>query len=192
MKSSKPEGPGKVFRILIVDDNRNGLLARKSVLQEHGYVVDSYSSPEEALAQFKQQAYDLVVTDYRMPKMTGSELITEIRRIKPEIPIVLISSMVDALGLCEKTTGADVVIPKSSTEVTHLIRAVKRLLESHTPKKPVRSQADRKPKKRAAGTEERSERLPASFGGQHFKQRTFETEHKKGAVTNTAPSTSLL
>ena len=69
----------KVFRILLVDDNRNGLLARKSVLEEHGYQVDAHSSPLDALAEFSEQSYDLVVTDYRMPRMNGAQLIAEIR-----------------------------------------------------------------------------------------------------------------
>jgi CheY-like chemotaxis protein len=149
MKTSKAVGPAKVFRILLVDDNRNGLLARKSVLEEHGYVVHAYSSPVEALAEFAQQPYDLMVTDYRMPKMTGTELITEIRGVHPDLPIVLVSGVADVLGLDEKSTGANVVLPKSSTEVTHLIRAVRRLLEAPVPKKPARSQAGKKPTKRS-------------------------------------------
>ena len=140
MKTSKAAGPVKVFRVLLVDDNRNGLLARKSVLEEHGYEVNAYSSPQDALAEFCEQTYDLVVTDYRMPRMNGAQLIAEMRLITPKIPIVLISGVVDVLGLDEKTTGANVVIPKSATEVTHLIRAVKRLLSVQPPKKPARSQ----------------------------------------------------
>ena len=140
MKTSKAAGPVKVFRVLLVDDNRNGLLARKSVLEEHGYQVTAYSSPHDALAEFCEQTYDLVVTDYRMPRMNGAQLIAEMRLITPKIPIVLISGVVDVLGLDEKTTGANVVIPKSATEVTHLIRAVKRLLSVQPPKKPARSQ----------------------------------------------------
>src|SRR6478672_7978215 len=140
MKTSKAAGPVKVFRVLLVDDNRNGLLARKSVLEEHGYQVAAYSSPHDALTEFCDQTYDLVVTDYRMPRMNGAQLIAEMRLITPKIPIVLISGVVDVLGLDEKTTGANVVIPKSATEVTHLIRAVKRLLSVQPPKKPARSQ----------------------------------------------------
>jgi CheY-like chemotaxis protein len=147
MKTSKAGTPVQVFRILLVDDNRNGLLARKSVLEEHGYVVNAYSSPHDALAEFGEQPYDLVVTDYRMPRMNGAQLIAEIRGLTPTVPIVLVSGVVDVLGLDEKTTGANIVIPKSSTEVTHLIRAVKRLLDFHTPKKPVRSQPVKKPGK---------------------------------------------
>lgn len=154
MKTAKAERPMKVSRILLVDDNRNGLLARKSVLQEHGYVVHACSAPEDALTEFNNESYDLLVTDYRMPKMTGVELIQEIRTTHPALPIVLVSSVVDVLGLDEKCTGANVVIPKNSTEVTHLLRAVKRLLESSAPKKPVRSQSGSKvAAKTAAKTE---------------------------------------
>jgi CheY-like chemotaxis protein len=149
MKTSKAEAPVKVFRILLVDDNRNGLLARKSVLEEHGYEVNAYSSPQDALDGFGEQTYDLVVTDYRMPRMNGAQLIAEIRVLTPKVPIVLVSGVVDVLGLDERTTGADVVIPKSSTEVTHLIRAVKRLLDTQAPKKPVRSQPGKNPRKQS-------------------------------------------
>ena len=93
------------------------------------------------LAEFCEQTYDLVVTDYRMPRMNGAQLIAEIRVFTPKVPIVLVSGMVDVLGLDEKTTGANVVIPKSATEITHLIRAVKRLLNAQPPKKPARSQS---------------------------------------------------
>jgi len=150
MKLSKAATPTRVFRILLVDDNRNGLLARKSVLEEHGYQVDPYSSPLEALTQFGEETYDLVVTDYRMPKMTGSELIAGIRAIRPTVPVVLISGVVDVLGLDEKTTGADVVVPKNSTEITHLIRAVQRLLDVHASRKPVNSAMTKNPRKRSA------------------------------------------
>jgi CheY-like chemotaxis protein len=149
MKTSKAAGPVKVFRILLVDDNRNGLLARKSVLEENGYQVNAYSSPQDALAEFCEQTYDLVVTDYRMPRMNGAQLIAEMREITPKVPIVLISGVVDVLGLDEKTTGANVVIPKSATEVTHLIRAVKRLLTAQPPKKPARSQSGEKLERQA-------------------------------------------
>ncbi|HYP05510.1 MAG TPA: response regulator [Bryobacteraceae bacterium] len=148
MKRSNRDGQAKVFRVLLVDDNRNGLLARKSVLEEHGYEVHAHSLPLEAVAAFQQEPYDLVVTDYRMPRMTGAQLIVEVRAVKPDVPIVLVSGVVDVLGLDEKSTGADVVIPKSSTEVTHLVRAVNRLLEAPAAKKPVKPQSASAPKAR--------------------------------------------
>ena len=71
----------------------------------------------------------MVVTDYRMPRMNGAELIQRIRKLNPNARIILLSGFVEPLGLTEENTGADVVIAKSSNEPAHLTRWVKRLLE---------------------------------------------------------------
>ena len=123
-------------RILLVDDNVNGSTARKTVLEELGHKINVASSGADALEQFSQHKYDLVVTDYKMPRMDGLELIVRLRKQAPDIPIVLISGFVDTLGLNEATSGADAVIQKSSNEVAHLVRAVNRLLRRKPTKKP--------------------------------------------------------
>jgi CheY-like chemotaxis protein len=73
--------------------------------------------------------------------MDGLELIGRLRKQTPDIPIVLISGFVDTLGLNEATTGADSVIQKSANEVTHLVRAVNRLLRKKASKKPATGDA---------------------------------------------------
>jgi CheY-like chemotaxis protein len=113
-----------------VDDNRSGLAARKAILAELGYTVDCAESAAGGLELFDRHAYDLVVTDFRMPDMNGVEFIAEIRRRRPQVPIVLLSGFVEALGLNEKNTGADTVIMKSAREVQHLTSAVNRLLKA--------------------------------------------------------------
>ena len=125
--------------ILLVDDNIRGSTARKTVLEELGHKIHMATSGAEALDQFAEHKYDLVVTDYKMPRMDGLELIGRLRKQKPEILIVLVSGFVDALGLNEATTGADAVIQKSANEVTHLVRAVNRLLRRKPAKKPASS-----------------------------------------------------
>jgi len=120
-------------RILLVDDNIHGSTARKTVLEELGHKIHVASSGAEALERFAEQKYDLVVTDYKMPRMDGLELIVRLRKQQPDIRIVLVSGFVDALGLNEAGTGADAVIQKSANEVTHLVRAVNRLLRRKKP-----------------------------------------------------------
>jgi CheY-like chemotaxis protein len=115
-------------RILLVDDNANGLAARKSVLQELGHKITTASCGSDALEQFSEHKFDLIVTDYKMPRIDGIELISRLRKQSPHLPIVLISGFVDTLGLNEESTGADAVIQKSANEVSHLVRAVNRLL----------------------------------------------------------------
>lgn len=146
MKKLEGAEANPAFRVLLVDDNRNGLLARKSVLEEHGFSVTTFSLPEEAVEAFRNSEFDLVITDYRMPKLNGTDVIRIVRETKPATPIILISGVADALGLNEKNTGADSVIPKSSTEISHLVRAVNRLL---LPKKPAASQTGKRTKKRS-------------------------------------------
>lgn len=138
-------------RILLVDDNGLGLAARKSVLEELGHHITTAAEGREALERFAHEQFDLVITDYRMPRMDGLELIRKIRELDSAAPIILISGYAEALGLTETGTGADVVITKSANEVQHLIRSVNRLLTRTTPRKPVRAQGAKAKAKSQSG-----------------------------------------
>jgi CheY-like chemotaxis protein len=127
-------------RILLVDDNALGLAARKSVLEEQGYRVTTASEGKEGLEHLDRHKFDLLITDYKMPRMNGRELIARVRQRFPDMPIVLISGYTEALGLNEANTGADAVIAKSANEVQQMLRVVSRLLKRSIPKKPAGSQ----------------------------------------------------
>jgi CheY-like chemotaxis protein len=103
------------------------------VLEELGHRVTTASSGADALEHFSAHKFDLIVTDYKMPRMDGIELIARVRKSSPAMPIILLSGFVEALGLCESNTGADVVIQKSANEVSHLVRSVSRLLRKKKP-----------------------------------------------------------
>src|SRR5215471_3728706 len=105
--------PSTPTNVLLVDDNRDGLIVRRALLEEQGCAVQIASNGEEGLKLFNCQLFDLVVTDYRMPVMTGLELIRRIREVKPGTPVVLLSGLVEPLGLTEENTGADAVIAKN-------------------------------------------------------------------------------
>jgi len=126
--------------ILLVDDNPHGLVARRTVLEELGYVIHVGANGEEALQVLGEHKVDLVITDFRMPNMDGVELITRIRRLRNEMPIILLSGFVEPLGLTEQSTGADIVLSKSAGEVGFLIRSVRRLLNRQPPSKPADSE----------------------------------------------------
>jgi len=137
-------------RILLLDDNSLGMAARRSVLEELGHKVVTSGTPHDALELCGKQRFDVVVTDYKMPKMNGVEFIARVRKQQPTISVILISGFIDTLGLNESNTGADAVIQKSAHEVPHLIRSVNRLLrKQHRPaRKPAASQAAPKSDKR--------------------------------------------
>jgi CheY-like chemotaxis protein len=136
MRSATSSGTALTARILLVDDNRAGLSARRSVLEELGHQVTTVTSAQEALECFDKEPFDLVVTDFKMPRMNGAELIERVRKIKPALPVILLSGFAEPLGLNESNTNADAVIQKSANEIAHLVRAVNRLLRKTSPKKP--------------------------------------------------------
>jgi CheY-like chemotaxis protein len=144
-----PSPKKETFNILLVDDNGHGLIARKAVLEELGYRVFTARSGEEALEMCATLRFDLIVTDFRMPAMDGIELIKKVRNSDSQVRIIMLSGFVEPLGLDEKSTGADVVIAKSSGEVANLVRSVSRLLSKRATKKPPASQKSASAKNRA-------------------------------------------
>ena len=127
--------------ILLVDDNRDGVMARRSVLEELGYRVVTAGCGSDALKSIEESSFDLVITDYRMSPIDGLELIAGLRSKEYRNPIILLTGFAESLGLRPENTGADVVIMKSANEVANLVRHTKRLLN---PKKPPGTQHDRR------------------------------------------------
>ena len=149
MRSSYSSSSQNPATILLVDDNHDGVLARRSVLEELGYRVVSAPCGADALARVEEQEFDLVITDYKMSPMNGLSLITELRQRNFAKPIILLSGFADTIGLRAESTGADVVIQKSANEIATLVRQTNRLLN---PKKPVASQRAGKAQARVKGS----------------------------------------
>jgi CheY-like chemotaxis protein len=106
------------------------------VLEEVGFAVQAVNDSARALEIFREHPFELVVTDFKMPGMNGIELIAALRDLAPSLPVILLSGYVDALGLTEKTTGANAVIMKSANEVSHLVRTATRLMDLKPARKP--------------------------------------------------------
>jgi CheY-like chemotaxis protein len=147
MRFSRSNPPRNSALILLVDDNRDGVLARQSVLEELGYQVVPAHCGADALQWVEKQLFDLVITDYKMWPMDGLELIAELRRREFASPIILLSGFADSIGLRPENTGADSVIQKSANEISTLLRQTTRLL---SPKKPAASSRS-KPRAHSAG-----------------------------------------
>jgi CheY-like chemotaxis protein len=85
----------RLFTILCIDDEALGLQVRRAVLERAGYHVVTAVDGRTGLALFRENAIDAVLLDYLMPGMDGGEVAVAMRRIKPQVPILLHSACVD-------------------------------------------------------------------------------------------------
>jgi len=88
--------------ILIVDDEKNYLLVLSAVLEDEGYEVLTALSGQEALDIHKTSDLDLILTDMKMPGMSGIELLERIKSIDPDLPVI----MMTAHGTVDKAVEA--------------------------------------------------------------------------------------
>ena len=81
------------FVILCVDDERVSLKVRSRVLEKAGHEVIQANSAAEALEILRARTVDLVLTDLLMPGMSGADLAREVKKLKPNLPVVLFSGV---------------------------------------------------------------------------------------------------
>jgi signal transduction histidine kinase len=90
----KPSGHSGA-RILVVDDDDDVRLAAAAIIEELGYSVVAVDRAPEALDVIREQGFDLVITDVMMPVMNGVELAREVKRLRPEVPILFATGYAD-------------------------------------------------------------------------------------------------
>jgi CheY-like chemotaxis protein len=78
--------------ILCIDDDDGVLSYHRALLERRGYKVLTAASARQGLQIAEVCGVTAVIVDYHMPEMNGHEVATEIRRLKPQVPIVLVSS----------------------------------------------------------------------------------------------------
>ena len=81
-----------MFRIMIVDDDKNTRLFFEAVLLDAGYTVISATNGKEALTLLDSEHIDLVVLDIMMPEMNGYEFTEAVRSVKNNLPILMVSA----------------------------------------------------------------------------------------------------
>ena len=88
--------------ILIVDDEKNYTMIIGEILQEEGYTSITASSGMEALDILNNETIDLILTDVKMPGMSGIQLLEKIKELNPDIPVIIMT----AYGSVEKAVDA--------------------------------------------------------------------------------------
>jgi len=103
--------------ILCIDDADIALRVRKLLLGHEGYNVLTASSGEDGLELFKQNPIELVIADHFLSGKTGIEIAREMKELRPEVPILIMSAAIDkpegmefADGFLAKGESPDVLL----------------------------------------------------------------------------------
>ncbi len=83
------------YNVLILDDDVDFNSLLTDIFEQADYIVTSLTDPIEAVEVFKNNDFDLVVTDHRMPEMTGAEFMEVIKQIKPKVPVIMVSGFME-------------------------------------------------------------------------------------------------
>lgn len=81
--------------ILILDDDVDFNSLLTDIFTQANYEVFSEQDPERALVLFSQRAFDLVVTDQKMPNLSGAEFMRKIKDIRGDVPVIMVSGYLD-------------------------------------------------------------------------------------------------
>ncbi|RZA07548.1 MAG: response regulator, partial [Proteobacteria bacterium] len=79
-------------KILVVDDEESNLVAMQKILSHEAYQVTTAKQAALALNHFRKESYDLVLTDLRMPGVSGLELLRSIRKENTTVPVVMLTA----------------------------------------------------------------------------------------------------
>jgi PAS domain S-box-containing protein len=127
-QSEAPRGRGQ--HVLVVDDEAMLGTAVGKMLERLGYQATVFRSSVEALASFRlnPSGYAALITDYTMPGLTGIELIREIRKIRPELPVILASGSSGPLSPDEVRAAGVSEFQAKPLSLATLARTLQRIL----------------------------------------------------------------
>ncbi len=125
------DGYGK--RVLIADDDDHARELLAALLDQNGYAVHMARDGAEALEELQRRQFDVVVTDYQMPRVNGLQLLAHSRIVCPHTPVVFISGTLSDMAESAARQGAVACISKPY-DVEALLEIVK-TAGRHLPKK---------------------------------------------------------
>ena len=123
------EQSGDVMRVLIVEDERKVAQFLKKGFQSEAFAVDIAPDGSEGLRLAMSNTYDAIVLDVMLPKMSGLEVLEELRRQRITTPILILTARSDVEDRVKGlNSGADDYLPKpfSFSEVLARVRAIVR------------------------------------------------------------------
>jgi len=103
--------------LLCIDDNEDVLECEKAFLESFGYTVLTAASGGQGLELASIYPVDVVIVDYVMPEMNGQEVAIEMRRLKPQAPIIMLSASMEVPEQALKLVDAFIVKDRLASQL---------------------------------------------------------------------------
>lgn len=107
--------------LLCIDDNQDVLDCERAFLETFGYTVLTALSGEKGLELACIHSVDIVIVDYVMPDMNGQEFAIEMRRLRPQAPIIMLSALTDVPKQALKLVDAFITKDHLSSQLLPMI-----------------------------------------------------------------------
>ncbi len=106
-------------QVLVIDDEPDMRIAVSHALCRSGYSVKAASNGNEALTMFTKEDFGIVITDMRMPEMSGLQILGEIKKISPHVPVIMMTAYgtIDNAVAAMKEGASDYIIKPFSAEI---------------------------------------------------------------------------
>ncbi|HUV93665.1 MAG TPA: response regulator [Anaerolineae bacterium] len=99
--------------LLVVDDEQGMRDTLADILEESGFLIDQAANGLEAVEKVKTQEYGLVLMDIRMPVMDGVSALGQMKQLRPELPVIMMTAYTQAAEVAEaRRQGAETVVYK--------------------------------------------------------------------------------
>ena len=121
-----PKGKGRVF---VFDDDADSLQSVMAVLRRDGFDVFPFADPREGLARVEAEGGDVVVTDLRMPGLTGLEVLRHVTKKIPDVPVVILTAYGTVEGAIEAVRAGASDFLLKPVEIPRLRAAVFKALK---------------------------------------------------------------
>ena len=106
------EPSSRALHVMAVDDDRAVLEVIEAILQAEGHNIVLANSAREALEELKRNKIDLVITDLAMPLMNGDKLAQLMKRMRPGLPVIMLTGFAEMLDESEASASVDIVVSK--------------------------------------------------------------------------------
>lgn len=123
-------------KVLVIDDERIVLDSITRILKDEGFKVDTCSNALKGLKRAAEKHYDIVFTDLRMPDIGGMRVLRDIKRVRPELPVVMITGyggVKTAVQAIKLGAAEFLQKPFSPEELTAVVKSALHQAATHPP-----------------------------------------------------------